>query len=49
MSVNASLTRRMTTIYCRAKDRQGPGEVSSGLEICEGIKRSDSANNPISR
>ncbi len=46
MSTAASITRRGTTIYCKAKGRQGE-EVSSGLEISEGIRRSDTANDPV--
>lgn len=37
----------MTTIYCKAKDREGRGEVASGLEISKGINRNDSSNDPI--
>lgn len=47
MSGTASLTRRVTTIYCKTKDRQSLGEVSSGVEISEGIKRNESANDPV--
>jgi hypothetical protein len=47
MSATASVTRRVTTIYCKTKDYQGQGEVSSGLEISEGIKRNESANDPV--
>ncbi len=47
MSTTASVTRRVTTIYCKTKDRQGQGEVSSGLEISEGIKRNEGADDPI--
>ena len=47
MSATVSVTRRLTTIYCKAKDRAGHGEVSSGLEISEGIKRNESANDPL--
>jgi hypothetical protein len=47
MSPATSATRRVTTIYCKAKDREGREEISSGLEISEGTKRSDSANNPV--
>ena len=46
MSTTASVTRRVTTIYCKTKDRQGQGEVTSGLEISEGIKRNESARRP---
>jgi hypothetical protein len=47
MSTIASVTRRQTTIYCKARDRQGQGEVSSGVEISEGVKRPDSASDPL--
>ncbi len=47
MSTVAAVTRRVTTIYCKMKDRQGEGEVSSGLEISEGIKRNEGANDPV--
>ncbi len=47
MSATASVTRRVTTIYCKSKEGQGPGEVSSGLEISEGSKRSESASDPV--
>jgi hypothetical protein len=47
MSTTASVARRVTTIYCKTKDRQGQGEVSSGLEISEGIRRNESANDPV--
>ena len=47
MSTTASATRRVTTIYCKMKDHQGQGEVSSGLEISEGIRRNDGANDPV--
>jgi hypothetical protein len=43
----ASATRRTTTIYCKTKDRQGQGEASSGIEITEGVKRTESADDPI--
>jgi hypothetical protein len=47
MAATASVTRRTTTIYCRAKDRQGQGEVASGVEISEGIRRPESVNDPV--
>ncbi len=47
MSTAASALRRVTTIYCKTKDRQGQGEVSTGLEISEGIKRTESGNDPV--
>jgi hypothetical protein len=47
MSAPVSAKRRVTTIYCKAKRREGHGEVSSGLEISDGIKRSDATNDPI--
>jgi hypothetical protein len=47
MSTTASVARRATTIYCKTKSRQGQGDVSSGLEISEGIKRNESSNDPV--
>jgi len=47
MSAPGSILRRSTTIYCRAKDRQGQGDVSAGLEISEGVKRNESADDPV--
>ncbi len=47
MSTAASVARRTTTIYCKTKDRQGQGEVSSGLEISEGIRRNESKDEPV--
>jgi hypothetical protein len=47
MPTTASAARRATTIYCKTKNRHGQGDVSSGLEISEGIKRSESANDPV--
>ena len=47
MSAATSATRRVTTICCKVKDREGHGEVSTGLEISEGIKRSDGSSEPI--
>jgi hypothetical protein len=47
MSSIAPLTRRLTTIYCKTKERQGQGELTSGLEISEGLKRNESPNDPV--
>lgn len=47
MSASASVTRRTTTIYCKAKDRQGQAEVSSGVEISEGVRRPESASDGV--
>ncbi len=47
MSATVSVTRRVTTIYCKTKEGQGAGEISSGLEISEGIKRSESTSDPV--
>jgi hypothetical protein len=47
MSATASVTRRQTTIYCKAKERPGQPEVSSGVEISEGIKRPESASDLV--
>ena len=47
MSHTATTKRRLATIYCKGKERQGQAEVCVGLEISEGVKRSDSANDPI--
>jgi len=44
MSAIASATRRSTTIYCKTKDRE---KASSGLEISEGIKRTENTNDPV--
>jgi hypothetical protein len=43
----ANTKRRLATIYCKGKERQRHAEVCVGLEISEGVKRSDSANDPI--
>jgi len=37
----------VTTICCKVKDREGHGEVSTGLEISEGLKGSDGSSEPI--
>jgi hypothetical protein len=47
MSAIAPLPRRITTIYCKTKERQGQGEVTSGLEISEGVKRNEGPDDPI--
>jgi hypothetical protein len=47
MSTTGSIARRVSTIYCKSRDRQGAGEISSGLEISEGVKRTDSASDPV--
>ncbi len=47
MSSTASLTRRLTTIYCKSRDHRGQGEASSGIEISEGMKRTESAEDPV--
>jgi hypothetical protein len=46
MSTAAPVTRRGTTVYCKTKGRQGQ-EVASGLEISEGIRRNENANDPV--
>lgn len=43
----STFRRRVTTIYCRTKDRQGQGDSSAGLEISEGVKRNESAGDPV--
>ncbi|HSB82173.1 MAG TPA: hypothetical protein VLM91_25615 [Candidatus Methylomirabilis sp.] len=47
MSHAETTKRRLVTIYCKGKEHQGQAEVCVGLEISEGVKRSDSTNDPI--
>ena len=47
MSHATTTRRRLATIYCKGRERQGQAEVCVGLEISEGVKRSDSADDPI--
>lgn len=47
MSHAATTKRRLATIFCKGKERHGQTEVCVGLEISEGVKRSDSAIDPI--
>jgi hypothetical protein len=47
MSSTVSVTRRIATIYCKTKNRQGQGEASSGIEITEGVKRNENDNDPV--
>jgi len=47
MSALGSILRHSTTIYCKMKDRQGRADVSAGLEISEGVKRNESADDPV--
>ncbi len=47
MSATGAVTRRTTTIYCKAGGRQGQGEAASGLEISEGVKRNEGAGDPV--
>lgn len=47
MSRAATTKRRLATIYRKGKEHQGQAGVCIGLEISEGVKRSDSAIDPI--
>jgi hypothetical protein len=47
MSASGSILRRSATIYCKTKDRQGQGDASAGVEISEGVKRNESADDPV--